>query len=459
MGGLCCVTPTKTSQNFRPNSNKNGKNFFAEGVYSVLVPVYVSVTSSKSGSRPSRSMIKQLCSAVSWCPSSLLLSSQLPALHLVQDVDSSSHLPDNIVFLYNHLGPLLTSPCRHTQASAAMLLIIVARNTKEEDDDDEETKEIPRRLVEVIKQGDALLETLLQEFKIGEVAGSIPPGNAAHTITLGYLLSWKVILALLETAGDELGPKYTEYIKANGYLDAFLGHLFRLLPKTASQNKEIFLTKLDVLAPPSAQEIHQLAGSCWVSVCRHLPAVARTWWSNLDKVGKEAVERVTSSVVTPLLWREETEAIEAAEKSDNMSVRVRDSVREVVATYTIDEGSMELVISLPSNHPLGGLTVETGNRVGVDMSQWRKWMLQLTTFLTYQNGTILGGLNIWKKNVDKRFEGVEECYICFYILHGSNHQLPKLACRTCKKKFHAACLYKWFSTSNQSSCPLCRNLF
>ena len=31
-----------------------------------------------------------------------------------------------------------------------------------------------------------------------------------------------------------------------------------------------------------------------------------------------------------------------------------------MATYTIDEGSMELVVSLPANHPLGGLTVESG---------------------------------------------------------------------------------------------------
>lgn len=87
----------------------------------------------------------------------------------------------------------------------------------------------------------------------------------------------------------------------------------------------------------------------------------------------------------------------------------------------------------------------------------------LTSFLSFllqhQNGSILDGLTVWKRNVDKRFEGVEECYICFYVLHGANHQLPKLACRTCKKKFHAACLYKWFSTSNNSTCPLCRNLF
>ena len=146
-----------------------------------------------------------------------------------------------------------------------------------------------------------------------------------------------------------------------------------------------------------------------------------------------------------------------------MTIKVRTTVREVVAVYSLgddgSEGSMELVIQLPANFPLGAVQVESGKRVGVTTSQWRTWMLQLTTFLQHQNGSIVDGLTVWKKNVDKRFQGVEECYICFYVLHGTNHQLPKLACRTCKKKFHAACLYKWFSTSNNSTCPLCRNLF
>ena len=83
----------------------------------------------------------------------------------------------------------------------------------------------------------------------------------------------------------------------------------------------------------------------------------------------------------------------------------------MVATYSIDEGSMELVVTLPSNYPLGGLTVDSAKRVGVDTAQWRKWMLQLTTFLTHQNGSIYEGLNLWKKNVDKRFEGVEVMWI------------------------------------------------
>jgi hypothetical protein len=53
-------------------------------------------------------------------------------------------------------------------------------------------------------------------------------------------------------------------------------------------------------------------------------------------------------------------------------------------------------------------------------------MLQLTTFLHHQNGSIVEGLAVWKKNLDKRFAGVEECYICFFILHGSSHQVSIL---------------------------------
>ena len=33
-------------------------------------------------------------------------------------------------------------------------------------------------------------------------------------------------------------------------------------------------------------------------------------------------------------------------------IRVRPSVREVVATYTVDDGSMELIVVIPANFPL-----------------------------------------------------------------------------------------------------------
>ena len=391
-----------------PKLRQEWEEFFAEGVYSALVPVFISVTRAAAPAH-SRAVTRQLAAAVSPCPGAQLLGVRVSPLHLARDVDLAAPLPDSLTFLYNHVAPLLLAPCRHTRVSACQLLTTLARSTPDtetEEQEAEETKEIPRRLLEIIKQGDTLLDTILQEFRVGEAAGPIPAGTEAHTLTVGYLLCWSVVLALLEAAGDETRPRYTEFLKAGGHLDSLLGHLFRLLPRSAAQDPSLFLGRPS-LEGAEGEEVSRLAGSCWMAVCRGLPAVARTWWQNTDKLARDAVEKVTAAVVTPVLWREESEAIQASDRSDNMRVRVRDSVREVVATYTIDEGSLELVISLATNHPLGGVAVDTGNRVGVDMAQWRKWMLQLTTFLSYQNGTILGGLNLWKKNVDKRFEGVE----------------------------------------------------
>ena len=71
--------------------------------------------------------------------------------------------------------------------------------------------------------------------------------------------------------------------------------------------------------------------------------------------------------------------------------------------------------------------------------------------LLSQNGQISDALLRWKDNVDKVFEGVEECPICYMIVHASTGHLPKQECKTCHNKFHSACLYKWFTQSQKSN--------
>lgn len=90
-------------------------------------------------------------------------------------------------------------------------------------------------------------------------------------------------------------------------------------------------------------------------------------------------------------------------------------------------------------HPLKQVTVTSDRRVGVPAAQWRNWLLQMITFMCNQNGTVLDGFQIWKRNVDKRFEGVEDCTICYSIVHGSNFSLPDKECHTCHNNFHSAC--------------------
>lgn len=69
------------------------------------------------------------------------------------------------------------------------------------------------------------------------------------------------------------------------------------------------------------------------------------------------------------------------------------------------------------------------------------------------------GVDLWLKNLAGYFEGVEECPICYSVLHPTLKTLPRKPCPNCKYVFHSECIYKWFKTSTKSSCPLCQMPF
>lgn len=45
-----------------------------------------------------------------------------------------------------------------------------------------------------------------------------------------------------------------------------------------------------------------------------------------------------------------------------------------------------MIISLPENFPLSPVTVETNNKTGPAMSNWRTWIVHLSVFLNNQVG-------------------------------------------------------------------------
>jgi len=390
------------------------------------------------------------------------------------------------------LTPFLLSESRSAQITAFSLLerimvdILQAEEARHENspsvpsmsDNEEDCRQVPRRLTEILVETEAVLDvlfgpTMADLTTFGEaLPAALPVPSAAHTAIMAYLLTWKLILSLIAGASPELRPKYSAFLRKNNAVKTLMKTLFHIMPMkisegSTSENIGDFGKRPDLKCKiQSVQELtdgtemNELACCVYYNLLKHLPAMVRSWWNLSEKKVANFVEKFTCFHVTPTLWANEVKSVHDSEaRFDNMVIKVRPSVREVIAVYTIDEGSMELVIQLPANFPLGPVSVDSGKKVGVTTSQWRTWMLQLTTFLQHQNGSLLDALTMWKRNVDKRFEGVEECYICFFILHGSNYQMPKVACPTCKKKFHSACLYKWFSTSQNSTCPLCRNLF
>lgn len=221
------------------------------------------------------------------------------------------------------------------------------------------------------------------------------------------------------------------------------------------------LFPVESLWPVDPVKLASLAGAIYGLMLCVLPAYVRGWFSDLrDRSISSLVESFTRVWCSPPLIANELSQIKKANIADeNFSLTVSKSANEVVATYTKDETKMDLIIRLPASYPLRPVDVECMRSLGISEVKQRKWLMSMMLFVRNQNGALAEAIRIWKRNFDKEFEGVEECPICYSVIHTANHSLPRLACKTCKHKFHSACLYKWFSTSHKSSCPLCQSPF
>ncbi|XP_033373915.1 E3 ubiquitin-protein ligase listerin isoform X2 [Parus major] len=471
-----------TTANLPKNLVSEWKEFFSEGIHNLLLPLLVKITGeTKNASEGSfqNSVLTSLGEALTYISKDQLLNHKLPPKFVA---GQKTNLPDNLQTLLNTLSPLLLFRARPVQVSVYHMMHKLMPELPKFDDEDlksygDEEEELalspPAALMSILATQELLLENILECIPVGEFA-VIQPLSDEFCLVLGYLLTWKLTLAFFKAASSQLRVLYSQYLRRTKSLNKLLYHLFRLMPENPvfsgptsevpNKDTKTFFTeelRLDVKGTGVlSSQIPHLACSVYHITLKDLPAMVRLWWNSCEKRVFNVVDKFTSKYVSSVLSSQEISSVQTSTQLFNgMTVKARSAAREVIATYSVDDIFIELIIQLPSNYPLGSITVESGKRVGVAVQQWRNWMLQLSTYLTHQNGSIMEGLSLWKNNVDKRFEGVEDCMICFSVIHGSNYSLPKKACRTCKKKFHSACLYKWFSSSNKSTCPLCRETF
>lgn len=455
-------------------------DFFVEGIYNLMLPLPISITDAFT--EPDDpvfplAVLQSVGVALTYVPVLQLRQNTLPPRFIA---DQNTNLPEALQTLLNTFCPLLLFKARPLQMTVYHLLEKVMPqlpecdgegDAKSDDDSDEPCLSPPASLMAILSTCEELCENILAGVQVGEFA-VVQPLSVEYSCILGYLLAWKLLLTFFKSSPSHLRAHYAQYLKKSCSLNKLLLHLFKLMPENPiypgqgaeTKDTRTFFTESLSLAVDKSQsvkwELPHLACSVYYSTVQDLPAMVRLWWNSQEKRVSAAVEKFTSKYVSPVLSSQEISSVHSSTQMfDSMTVKARSAAREVIATYSVDDIFIELVIQLPQNYPLGSITVESGRRVGVAVQQWRNWMLQLSTYLTHQNGSIMEGLALWKNNVDKRFEGIEDCMICFSVIHGSNYSLPKKGCRTCKKKFHSACLYKWFTSSNKSTCPLCRETF
>lgn len=304
---------------------------------------------------------------------------------------------------------------------------------------------------------------------------------------VNVFVAWALVLSHLQLLplSSTTREKVLQYVQdkiSPGILDCIFQHIplrtaapsgkkkdVELVPEAkaaaeASKNTIVtcsLLPYVESLWPVGDLQMASLAGSLYGMMIRLLPSYVRTWFTSLrDRSLSYSIESFTRTWCSPpLLLDEFSQVKDSVYADETFTVSVNRSAYEIIATYKKEETGIDLVIRLPSCYPLRHVEVECTRSLGISEVKCRKWLLSLTSFVRNQNGAVAEAIRTWKNNFDKEFEGVEECPICYSILHTSNHGLPRLACKTCKHKFHGACLYKWFSTSNKSTCPLCQTPF
>jgi hypothetical protein len=304
----------------------------------------------------------------------------------------------------------------------------------------------------------------------------------------GYLLGWKALFDHFKTAvrcstfettqnandiqSHKVRTDYVYLIKEGNYLPSLLTFFFDFLGhatgKLVDASKFPITTYTLDSQESSEKDIQSFVIHLYYLCLVHLPTVTKPWWIDSKKRVKGPIETWTQKFVSPHVISSAFKQVsnwemEGTNESEEhaLEIKISPKASELIASITVDEGGdsppISIAISLPPAYPLQPAAVVGRQRVVVDEKRWRSWLLTIQGVIMF-HGNLADGLMAFRKNVQGALKGQSECAICYSVI-STEMQTPNKRCGTCKNMFHSSCLYRWFKSSNSSSCPLCRNSF
>lgn len=213
----------------------------------------------------------------------------------------------------------------------------------------------------------------------------------------------------------------------------------------------------EILRDNSSSAVSKLAALSAFRTVEVFPTLSKNWWEMLcPKFWSQAVREFVERKVSPEILRCELDRMKQTSSFGEMNVKGSLVSREIQATYLQDDFTLSVIIKVPLAFPFRRAEVDCSRTLGVPENRWKRWSLQITQMLNNQGGTLKDALMLWKENVDKEFEGIEPCPVCYSVLHVKTHKLPDMECKTCHNRFHHDCLTQWFRSSGKSACVLCQ---
>jgi hypothetical protein len=293
----------------------------------------------------------------------------------------------------------------------------------------------------------------------------------------GYLLSWLLVFDHFTNASHKVKNDYVESMKDAGHLGDFLDFTFDFLGH--GKGRPLDVSKFDVASyNTSTMEDSPLKDAQWLLthlyyLClTYFPALSKTWWIECKARQKViSVESWTAKHIAPLVistaiegvasWARTQDTAHTSEEPPPLEITINHQASELKAAYSMDDDGQSaiIVVALPSTFPLHNAKVTSPSKsMAVDERRWNSWLLNSQAIIAVSGNSIVDGLLAWRRNVFGALKGQTECAICYAVV-GEDGRVPSKKCRTCKNSFHGSCLFKWFKSSNGTSCPLCRESF
>ncbi|KIV95004.1 hypothetical protein PV10_02712 [Exophiala mesophila] len=285
-----------------------------------------------------------------------------------------------------------------------------------------------------------------------------------------YLLAWQLVFDHFPNASYKLRELYTDNIKSQNLLPGLLDLVCEICRITSG--RPIDASKVDIknfqlgISESHQKEEQWLAIHVYFCALMYLPSLTRSWFIEQKNRIKSPLESWTQKYFTGILVSSAMSTVmewveRQAQEDSEAPIVVKPSLNgsEAVASIAVDPESppISLAVSLPSSYPLESPSVSSRTRVGVSEKNWQSWM-RTFQIIIFSTGSIIEGLVAFRRNVQGALKGQSECAICYSII-GTDMQTPNKKCGTCRNTFHSVCLFRWFKSSNSSSCPLCRNNF
>ncbi|TPX63334.1 hypothetical protein SpCBS45565_g06673 [Spizellomyces sp. 'palustris'] len=365
--------------------------------------------------------------------------------------DFVSTVPDSILFSVDgsKLYELLYVPIKQVQQTAYGLI----------------HKHVVRHVADASLRVEMRQEGDVEEIPVDVVTSIRKRGMDDPHSTFGYLLSWMILFDHFQDATFDLVSQYVTHLRSLELLPRFLDDLFGLL---GFGSKMFDCSRWDVEAfelqgfDMTPLSFSLLSAHLYYRTLTHTPTLLRIWWSECkNRQTTLSVESYTEKYFSPLLISQELTRVLNADLTayPDLSVRVNKTGCEVVACFAIEDAVLEMVVRIPKSFPLKLVDVEGGaggRAAGISEARWRAWLLGASAVIGSLSGSVLEAVKLFGRNLGLHFQGVEDCAICYSVIGVIDRTLPTKQCKTCKHLFHSSCLYKWFRTSNQSTCPLCR---